>query len=68
MPEQSEAMMIAMRVLSAMNEKRAPASEDVDWLYQHVPDSESLPPDELACSVVREEVIARAALRKSTRS
>ena len=50
-----EAMVVATRVLAAINDRRPPQPEDVQVLRKFAPLlADSLPVDELACAVIQE--------------
>jgi len=48
-----EAMKTALRVLTAIVERREPASHDVEDLVRYRGTGSGLPPDELACEVIQ---------------
>ena len=56
-------MQLALRVLSALTEKRSPAAEDVAQLRQLAPDAAAKAPDELACEVIHATLKRRAEVR-----
>jgi hypothetical protein len=58
-----DAMMIAVRVLTALNEKRPPDPDDLDYLRRLAPVSAHLPPDEMACEVIKQAVRRRTEAR-----
>lgn len=58
-----DAMMIAVRVLTALNEKRPPDPDDLGYLRQSAPLSAHLPADELACEVIQQAIKRRTAGR-----
>ena len=58
-----DALKVALRVLSACTERRQADPSDLDNLRQYAPDSEKLPPDELACEVIQRALKARAIAR-----
>ena len=60
-------MKTALRVLTALNEKQAPATEDVEELRSLAPpDARDLPLDELACEVIQAALKRRAAVRRAS--
>jgi hypothetical protein len=59
------AMKTAMRVLSAINEKRDPDPADLDQLRSLAPLLADLPADELACDVIKQALQRRDAIRKA---
>jgi hypothetical protein len=61
------AMKTAMRVLAAVNEKRDPDAADLDELRRLAPLLAALPPDELACDVIKQALQRREALRNALR-
>jgi hypothetical protein len=54
-----DAIKLALRVLTAITDKQNPDASDVQWLRQYAPLLADLPPDELACEVVQEELARR---------
>jgi hypothetical protein len=62
------AMKTAMRVLAAVNEKRAPETADLDELRRLAPLLAELPADELACDVIKQALQRRDALRRALRA
>jgi hypothetical protein len=58
-----EEMIVAMRVLTAINDKRHPNPEDVAELRRLAPLSAERPADELACDAIMEAIKRRVALR-----
>jgi len=60
-----QAMKTAMRVLSAINEKREPDAADLEELRSLAPLLANLPPDELACDVIKQALQRRDAARKA---
>jgi hypothetical protein len=65
MPGGLEAMKVALRVLTALTEKREPAFEDVEALRQYVPTATAESIDELACDVIQQALRKRADGRKA---
>jgi hypothetical protein len=61
------AMKTAMRVLAAVNDKRDPDAADLEELRRLAPLLGGLPPDELACDVIKQALQRREALRKALR-
>jgi hypothetical protein len=59
MQEELEALKVALRVLSAFIEHRAPEEADVQALLSHASLSNRRPPDELACEVIQRVLSAR---------
>ena len=51
-----DAMKIGLRVLMALNEKRAPDPADLDALRHFAPLLGDLAPDELACEVIQRAI------------
>ena len=66
MLESMEAMKTALRVLTAINERRYPDPEDVHALRRYAPNAASLPVDELACEVIQQAMKVRAKIRGSS--
>jgi hypothetical protein len=62
-----DAMMIAVRVLTALNEKRPPDAGDLGHLRQFAPLAAELPPDELACEVIQQAIRQRTEVRTAGR-
>jgi hypothetical protein len=58
-----DAMMIAVRVLTSLNEKRLPDPADLGHLRQFAALSTHLPADELACEVIQQAIKRRIAGR-----
>ncbi len=56
-------MKIGLRVLMALNEKRAPDPADLDALRHFTPLLGDLAPDELACEVIQRAIEWRAEVR-----
>jgi len=52
------AMQVALRVLTAINERHNPAPEDLEELRRLLPEID-LPSDELACKVVQDALAIR---------
>ena len=59
------AMKTALRVLTAITERHDPAPEDIEELRLAVPNSASLPNDELACEAIQMALRRRAELRRA---
>jgi hypothetical protein len=68
MPRSIEAMQLALRVLTALTEKRYPDPEDLAQLRQLAPDAAAKTPDELACEVIQNALKHRAEVRGKTRT
>ena len=49
----TEKTAVALRVLTAINQKQEPDPKDVTLLRAYCPDHRDLPPDELACVVIQ---------------
>jgi hypothetical protein len=60
-----EAMIVAVRVLTSLNEKRLPEHPDLQYLREHVPLWRHLPADELACEVIQQALGERARRREA---
>ncbi len=59
-----DSMKVALRVLTALTEKRAADEKDIAELRALAgPSSEGLPPDELACEVIQLALRHRAQVR-----
>ncbi|HEY3827292.1 MAG TPA: hypothetical protein VGL82_22215 [Bryobacteraceae bacterium] len=67
MDDTFDAMMIAVRVLTAVNEKRQPDAADLGYLRQFSPPAAHLPCDELACEVIQQIIKQRAEVRATGR-
>jgi len=67
MVQSLNAMKTALRVLTAITERRVPAPEDIEELRQAVPNGASLPNDELACEAIQIALRRRAELRSAAR-
>lgn len=63
MQQSLEAMQLALRVLTAVTEKRHPDPEDVAKLRQLAPHAAAKTPDELACEVIQNALRHRAGIR-----
>ena len=50
----TEKTAVALRVLTAINNRQYPEERDVLLLRAYCPDQRDLPPDELACIVIQE--------------
>ena len=59
------AMTVALRVLTAVTERREPAVKDLEELRRLAPLLADQPIDELACDVIQQASRQRAELRKS---
>lgn len=59
MEEELEALKVALRVLAAFNERRAPEDADVQVLLSHTSRSNGRPLDELACEAIYRVLKAR---------
>jgi hypothetical protein len=66
MQQSLEAMQLALRVLTALTEKRYPDPEDLAHLRQLAPDAAAKKPDELACEVIQNALKHRAAVREKS--
>lgn len=62
-----DAMMIAVRVLTALNEKRPPDPDDLGYLRRFAPRAAELPPDELACEAIQQAIKNRTEVRTAGR-
>lgn len=60
-----EARMIALRVLTAIVEKRHPDPIDVQALRAYAPAAATAPEDELACDVIQQAITVRARVARS---
>ena len=60
------ALRIAVRVLTAVAEKRAPSAADTEELRRLMPSLPDLPPDELACDVIQQILKQRAEVRQTS--
>jgi hypothetical protein len=58
-------MQLALRVLTSLTDKRHPEPADVESLQSKVPNSESMPLDELACAVIEAALKHRAEVRNA---
>ncbi|MCU1337773.1 MAG: hypothetical protein JWO19_3354 [Bryobacterales bacterium] len=54
---------VAVRVLTAINNKQHPEERDVFLLRAYCPDQRDLAPDELACAVIQEAMERRQEAR-----
>jgi hypothetical protein len=63
MPNSLNAMTVALRVLTALNDRRTPNPADVQELRRLAPLMQNDPLDELACEVVQQAMRRRAELR-----
>jgi hypothetical protein len=61
-------MQLALRVLTALTEKRYPDPEDLIKLQQLAPNSAAKTPDELACEVIHKALKHRAKVREKSRT
>jgi hypothetical protein len=52
------AMEAALRVLTAITERRPPNPADVAELHSFAPDTQDVAPDELACEVIQQAIRA----------
>jgi len=52
----TEATAVALRVLTAINNRQHPQESDVVLLQKHCPEHWDLPPDELACMVIQNAI------------
>lgn len=60
MDEELEELKVALRVLAAITERRAPEEADVKALLSYASHSNGRPPDEVACEVIHRVLRARA--------
>jgi hypothetical protein len=65
MQQSLEAMTTALRVLTALTDKRYPDPADVETLRGYVPQLRDEPPDELACEVIEQALKHRAVARSA---
>jgi hypothetical protein len=65
MQESLDAMKVALRVLTALTEKRAPNTPDVQALRQLAGDTGNSDLDDLACEVIQKAIKRRAQVRKN---
>jgi hypothetical protein len=65
MQESLEAMTTALRVLTALTNKRYPDPADVETLRGYVPLLRDEPPDELACEVIKQAINHRTVARSA---
>ena len=63
MQQSLDAMKLALRVLQALNEEREPDEQDLTSLRALAPLVGNLPPDELACEVIKLAIERRAQVR-----
>jgi hypothetical protein len=63
-----DAMKVALRVLTALTERKDPTAEDLSDLRMFAPDANRLAPDELACEVIQRSIKARAMAREAGKS
>jgi hypothetical protein len=63
MQKSLEAMQVAVRVLTALSEKRTPDPADVEILNNYAPLLSHLSPDELACDVIQQALRRREQVR-----
>jgi hypothetical protein len=66
MPKPHDALIIALRVLIAITEKRDPDSVDVETLRQYAPAFPGYPIDHLACNVIRQAIEVLQCQRAAT--
>jgi hypothetical protein len=66
MQQSLAAMNVALRVLTALTEKRHPDPADVEELRRLAPLHADCPLDELACDVIQEAIRRRAEVRART--
>ena len=59
----SEQTAVAVRVLTAINNRENPDERDLLLLCLYCPDHANLEPDELACTVIQQALAARKALQ-----
>jgi len=62
----AEAMVIALRVLSAVTQGHTPDPTDVQALRRYEPRLDGAPVDELACEVIQQTVKRRLESRKAS--
>ena len=58
-----DAMKVAMRVLTALSDKRTPDPADIKTLNEFAPLLRDLSPDELACDVIQQALRRRSQVR-----
>jgi hypothetical protein len=63
MQQSLAAMKTALRVLTALSERRDPDPADVDTLRNYAPIPENLSVDEIACEVIQQALKRRAEAR-----
>ena len=68
MQEHNNAMLIALRVLTAVTHYQEPSPLDVEFLRGCAPLSANGRPDELACEVIQHALKNRSATRESAAS
>ena len=56
MPDQVAMIETALRVLTAVTEKRLPDPADMETLRSYAPVLEDFPPDELACHIIQQSL------------
>jgi len=61
----TEKTKVALRVLTALNEKRDPDPKDLALLRAYCPEGRDLGPDELACMAIQQALEARKARRNA---
>lgn len=61
-------MKVALRVLTALNEKQTPNPQDLAELGRLAPLLNGLPPDELACEVIQLALKHRAEVRSKSKT
>jgi hypothetical protein len=61
-------MKVALRVLAAINQRQTPSASDVAILRESVPNGRHLPPDELACEVIQQDMRRRIQTRAAGES
>jgi hypothetical protein len=62
----TEKTAVAIRVLTAINNRQTPTDGDVLLLRAYCPDHRDLDPDELACLVIQEAMERRKKTRTAT--
>jgi len=65
MQDSVTAMRIALRVLTAIADRKAPNNADVEELRKMAPQTGDAPLDDLACDVIQQALKRRADARKS---
>ena len=63
----TDALRVALRVLTELNEHREPAEADAEAL-RHLASNKNLPIDEMACEVINTAIHVRQGMRSKTTS